>query len=93
MGISEIEKTTYAALNVKRMDHIFLMCKSLLGISLKEILMQYRLRVYGRTYRKVAYLDTQTMKESCLDQLAEKLRKEGYSGMFRVASAPWAAEG
>lgn len=88
MGISEIEKTTYAALNVKRMDLIFLMCKFLLGIIPKETLMQYRLHVYGRTYRKVAYLDTQTMKESCLDQLVEKLREEGYLGMFRVASAP-----
>lgn len=34
--------------------------------------MQYRLHVYGRLYRKVAYLDTQMTKETGLDQLVEK---------------------
>lgn len=52
--------------------------------------MQYRLHVYGRIYRKVAYLDTQMPKETSLAQLAEN---EGCSRMFRVASVPGAAKG
>lgn len=52
--------------------------------------MQYRLHVYGRIYRKVAYLDTQMPKETGLAQLAEN---EGCSRMFRVASVPGAAKG
>jgi len=38
--------------------------------------MQYRLRVYGRIYRKVAFLDTQSSKETSLDQLVKKKKRD-----------------
>lgn len=37
--------------------------------------MQYRLHVYGRIYRKGAFLDTRMTKETSLDQLVEKERE------------------
>lgn len=34
--------------------------------------MQYRLHVYGRIYRKIAYLDIQMTKDISLEELGEK---------------------